>query len=166
MKENAFDLHVLGTPPAFVLSQNQTLRWKNEVVDDPGLWLLANHSPRGGVVQADESETIWLSNSARNRWFLTLLYKYLVSVQDHNHSRTVVVLVLWWWTIRMLFITLVRYWVFKQQTAFSTLATYWPVFRIGHSHFFVLPAWATLLVYRASFLCVNSVFRVVSHSGL
>ncbi len=25
MKEKAFDLHVLGTPPAFVLSQDQTL---------------------------------------------------------------------------------------------------------------------------------------------
>ena len=30
---------------------------------------------------------------------------------------------------------------------------------------FVLPVWATRLVYRVSFLCVNSVFRVVSHSG-
>lgn len=42
----------------------------------------------------------------------------------------------------------------------------WPVFRIGHSQVFVLPVWATRLVYCVSFLCVNSVFRVVSHSGL
>ncbi len=26
-----FDLHVLGTPPAFALSQNQTLQLKNEI---------------------------------------------------------------------------------------------------------------------------------------
>ena len=31
---------------------------------------------------------------------------------------------------------------------------------------FVLPVWATRLFYRVSFLCVNSVFRVVFHSGL
>uniref|UniRef100_UPI002DD6B584 hypothetical protein n=1 Tax=Rothia nasimurium TaxID=85336 RepID=UPI002DD6B584 len=41
----------------------------------------------------------------------------------------------------------------------------WPVFRIGHSQVFVSPVWATRLVYRVSFLRVNSVFRVVSHSG-
>ena len=28
----SFDLHVLGTPPAFVLSQNQTLQFKTEAV--------------------------------------------------------------------------------------------------------------------------------------
>ena len=63
----------------------------------------------------------------------------------------------------MLSITLVRYWVFKQQTAFSTLARYWPVFRIGHSQVFVLPIWATPLVYNAFFNHRNSLERDDSH---
>lgn len=42
----------------------------------------------------------------------------------------------------------------------------WPVFRIGHSQVFASPVWATRLVYRVYFLRVNSVFRVVPHSGL
>ena len=29
---NAFDLHVLGTPPAFILSQDQTLHKENDLV--------------------------------------------------------------------------------------------------------------------------------------
>ena len=31
MKEKAFDLHVLGTPPTFILSQDQTLRKTNTI---------------------------------------------------------------------------------------------------------------------------------------
>jgi hypothetical protein len=43
---SSFDLHVLGTPPAFILSQDQTLRKKyiscEMLVSDSSYYLLTN----------------------------------------------------------------------------------------------------------------------------
>jgi hypothetical protein len=63
-RRNPFDLHVLSTPPAFVLSQNQTLRKefaptplkgeKNLTVHVPNfeLLILRPVSPESGFVQS------------------------------------------------------------------------------------------------------------------
>ena len=42
--ESSFDLHVLSTPPAFVLSQNQTLRKENDFRSEPHVSQAASRS--------------------------------------------------------------------------------------------------------------------------
>ncbi len=58
---SSFDLHVLSTPPAFVLSQDQTLRQKNnENIVNPGR--KHHHPPHGGGARAAANSTkqkIW-----------------------------------------------------------------------------------------------------------
>ena len=43
---SSFDLHVLGTPPAFILSQDQTLMWVLHTVQFSGSVLFLRLSQR------------------------------------------------------------------------------------------------------------------------
>ena len=60
-----FDLHVLSTPPAFVLSQNQTLRWK-------------------ACLLCYTRENFWLSNSWRS---VRLFFSLVVKLKKQNRRR-------------------------------------------------------------------------------
>ncbi len=50
----AFDLHVLSLPPAFVLSQDQTLKFNLKINPD---WSLKSRAPKGPAILIDEFQT-------------------------------------------------------------------------------------------------------------
>ena len=83
---------MLSTPPAFVLSQNQTLRWKNRKAWYSDLKQRITHG--GAWLKLTKFETIW---------WLSNINKYLVLVSVSI-------------TIMVILLNKAHYWVLKQHT--------------------------------------------------